>query len=425
MISRALLSSAALTCASIAGAARAEEFRFEQYHTSKAHPRVILAPRNSGTATIRIQFNAGSYDDEAQQGITRLSQQAILSANYVEPYERFVVDLFSANADVTLETGVRECTFTLTAPAKDFEPLARRFAAMILAPKIAEERLEDAKSRTVTSRSSTPHVLVTILARTVISEPGFSNDPDGDRDQIRAMTEDDVSEYIRRRLPPANATVIVTGRFNAGTMKATLARFQGGTPTKRPRPTGELAGNYHQRTYLEMHIVAYPIELNSPEAIAAAHLSGALLTERLQRQFRRQGIAYWASAFPVHREWFDGLIVALPIHSDRDLPVTAQLNKEIEKVGSGKLIGDEFERNKSYLLEHLREVDRDSVQLADELGMGAGDVEWMSPKIIRSIRAMTQEQFTAKIGSWLDEGASIHAEFSPRSTASSQRRGRR
>jgi predicted Zn-dependent peptidase len=401
-----------------------QTFRVESLHASKSHPHLLLAPRASSTGTIRIQFAAGAFDDEAQQGLTHLAQQAMLCANLVEPYERFVIDLFAADASVSIETGVRESAFTLTASSKDFDGLAHRFATMILSPRISDERLEEAKSRTVSSRSSNATLLVTLLARAVISDPGFGNNPDGDKDQIRAMSADDVLTHIKKRLPPANATVIVTGGFNAQGMKAHLARFSGGAPTRRPRPGGDLAGTYHQKSYLEMHLVAYPIELKSPQSVAVAHMASTLLSEHIQREFRRLGIAYWASAFPIHREWLDGLIIALPIHSDRDLPVAAQLNHELDKVRT-KLSDQEFDRNKAYLLEHLKQIDRDSSMLAEELAAGGGDLEWYGPRIVSAIKDMTKDQFTEKVSPWLDANASIHAEFSPRSAASAERRGRK
>ena len=83
------------------------------------HPRVILARRDTPTATLRIVFPTGSYDDGTNPGLTRMAQHVMIEAGRI-PYEKLVTELAAANASLTLDTEVRRCGFTLTAPAADF-----------------------------------------------------------------------------------------------------------------------------------------------------------------------------------------------------------------------------------------------------------------------------------------------------------------
>lgn len=395
---------------------------------SKGQPVIILAPRPTETGTIRIQFRAGSFDDGFRSGLTRLTQFAMLSSNAVEPYERFILDLFAASGEVSLDTGIRESALTMTAPSSEFEALAERFARLCLAPRVLAAGFEAAKSRTLEGMDGGgTDELVTWLARTVVTEPGYANSPTGDKESIRSMTLGDVAGHLAGPMSPANATVIVAGRFNVEKMRARLLSFHGGR-RRAPAPIKtDLAGNYHQKSHLELHVVGYPMTLRSTRDIAAAHLAATILEERIQRQFRRLGIAYSSTAMPVHRDWLDFLLILLPIRSDGEAAASASENlaKEVESVRSGAFLGDELERNQSYLLERFAQVDRDSRQLVREISMGGGDLEWFGPHVAAEVRAMSREQFLQTVRPWLASSASIHCEFSPRAPAAAERRAGR
>lgn len=416
------LAAAASIDAPLAESGAAFELKSTSFRPSKRHPRIIFAKRDTPTATLRILFRAGAYDDAHRSGLTVLAQHAILGANAAGDHAQLMLDVFAAGASLKLETGVRESAITLTAPAAEFERLAKKIAAMSLAPKITAAGFEDAKSRALThSQDADLGSLVSAIPRTVFSEPGYQNDPEGDKETIRALTVAEVARHLAGPMSPANTTVVVAGKFDPKKLKSILSKFSGGTQRAPQRPKGELAGNYHLRSALEFHLVAFPVELKSPRSIAAAHLAGALLQERIFHQFRSSGLAYAVLAAPVHREWLDSVVLILPLDTEQTVPVGSLLNDAVEKMKTGGIEDADFERNRRFLLADFEQIDRDSERLAYELGNGGGELEWIGPKVLEELSKLTKSELADQLGEQISSKNSIHVHFSPKSGAAAEK----
>jgi len=406
-----------------AGPAGAAEFEYQTFQVSPAHPRIVLARRPGPSATIVISFEAGSVEDERTPGLARVTQHALLGANARGSYEDLLTRAFAAGAQLDVDTGLREATFTLTAERRDFAPLAEQLALMALAPRIDPRRFPAAVERALHDEREPGRGtdLVALLASVAVTDSFYQNPPYGDR-SLDAITQDMVEEHLRGPMSPGNAEVVVTGNFDRDRMLRFLRRFAGGEKQPRARARFDVPLNGQFAADLETHILAYPFEVRSPAQGAAARILAAVLEDRLLQRFRGAGVGYSLLSRHSHSSWHDLLLLVLPAHDPAETDLAPLFRAVVEEVASGALPAESFRLNRDHVWNKLRQIDRDAPRLAQEL-QGGGE-SWYGPAVGEAARTMSQSAFASTVSPWLGPESSIYLLFTPKAARRAPPRGR-
>lgn len=374
------------------------------------HPKVVLAERPATTsATLYLDLAVGSVDDGASLGLTRLTQLTVLASGYEELQQ----DTYAAGGELHVYTEHQRASYVLSAPPAEVEALAKRLVGLVLSPKLSPASLERGKALAVQrSDHETESLFAGFLARTAVSKDGFAEDPAGDAELIRGIELPAVRAHAARWFTPANATIVVAGAFPAR-LGAALAPPSGGKRRTYPALGESLAGDYKLASSIELHLLAYPVALASPRAAAAAHVARALIGDRVQRTFRRRGVAYTSLTSIVRRPWLDFLLVVLPIRTDPAVPVAEYLAAEVDRVRDEPL-GEDLNTAQSEALAWLSSLDHSPELLAATLAASGGDTTWLGRDVRTAISTLTEAELETTLGPALARERAIHLLASPK-----------
>lgn len=415
------------------GAARAPApFDSEVSRVSSKHPRVIMAPRAGSYATLTILFHAGSADEGASKGLTRLAQHALLEANTAEDCTAFHRDVYAAAASLTLTTGVREAGFSLTARKDHFESLASRLLRLVLFPKVAERGLPRARRLALNAQprvEGTEPFLGVLAAAVSGKEANKGVQAVDDRNAnaaemawLKKSKLADVDKFVGTRLVPANATVIITGAFNGAALQKILEKAKYGKSMRTPGPA---------RTDLDLalrtstdggggaYLRAVGTPLKTPRDVAAVRLLASVLQDLTLWQLRHHGVANRSVVEPVIQDWMDGMLVVVPLVDGNDAQVGPLVEGVLQQLRGGELPDAVFQSNHAAVLKELHAADRDSAALAAQLAQGAGRISWYEPAVVREFTNMQKDRFLATVKPWMPEGGVTNVPPSPAPPSSS------
>lgn len=387
-----------------------------------SRPRKVLAPRAAPDAVMIVSFAVGSVDDGIQSGLTRLSQHMLLDGNGQEERGALWRDLYAAAAELDITTDVRRSTFRLRAPRASFDGLAARLLRLLFEPKLEKRQFARCRRMTLNDEmvpGSREHLLSFLAGSLITTEGGgvpgadYTNAPYGEADVVRRLSFDDVEQHVSTKLTPANATVVVTGRFDRAKLERALSPYQGGDrrAAERADIVPYLPKSLEGRTPRELYLQAHVIALDSAEEAASARLLTAILEERMRAQLRKQGAGYELEAYVLRREWLDLFIVEVPVSAGGSADLATQLRSALGDMRDGKFRPGEFERNKRFALAEMERDDVDSGRLADNLLDSAGRVSWHSLEVRSALDNMAQAVFLGHARSWLDERHTVRATF--------------
>ncbi|MBI2375804.1 MAG: insulinase family protein [Deltaproteobacteria bacterium] len=370
-------------------------------------PELVLAPRPSPLTTLRVQFRTGSYDDGPLPGLSKLSILTLLYGNQVLPYASFARDLYESAAALSIDSDPRSTAVILTTSARDFERLGRTLLSLMLAPRLSESRFESARLRTLRhSLESEADEITTAFAQSVLSDPGFEGEFDGDQDTLREIEFSAVQRQVSAHFTPANATVIVAGQLEAAKVTAWVRAFRGGIRRPNQRSPKDLPGTYFRESMLEIHLFAFAVDLSTAEKAAAAHLAAAILDEAVFNRLRRLGMAYSTKTAVVHREWLDFLMIAAPINPARSMNILDLVQAEVDRVRKGEVPAETLERNKTHLLSERMRIDSDPRLLSRHLAWSDGAF-WEG-----QVSNVNADALVRALGPALAKDRCIHALFS-------------
>ncbi len=379
-------------------------------------PAIVVARRPGPRAALRIQFAVGALDDGIAAGLTRLAQHVLLSANRRGRYATLLERLHAADASIAVETGHARCAFVLEAPAPDFDALAEDLLARIFAPSLARRGLNEARQRLFHETPSfNTTALATMFSQATLGDHGFSVDPLGDRDSMRSLAMFEVQSHIRKFFRPANATVILTGRFDAARLKRAALRYTGGR-RQAPRGSPPLeSGVYQLRARFEVHLVGLPVPLGTDEAAAVMRIAAAMLGERIQEDFRRMGAVYSTSVVPIRRPWLDFVLLILPTHESTTSVIEAEIHERISDLSDPKYMSDQrFERYRQVVVHRLRQIDRSPPALAAALAMAESKVPWFGPKVTRAVLDLDGPTFRERVAAWARPNKTAYVLLAPK-----------
>lgn len=394
------------------GAGRAA-YEIEIFPPEAGRPRIVLARRPGKLATMRVVFAAGAVEDGGRRGLTRLTQHALLASNRQVDYEELRLATHAAAGRLDLETDLRESAFTLSADWRDFPSLARILAGAVLAPRLDARRLPQARARALLDGrvSGRGTGFPTLLASLVVEDGRYLNEPFGDGDSLETLTLSDIQDHLTRHFAPANATVVVTGRFDRDEMLRFLRRFRGGLGVASQRPGVNLPARVRRRAASETYLMGYPMRLEAPRDAAAGRVAVAMVEAELWTRFREAGVAYDFEVFPLRAPWIDMLLVVLPAHDPSSLDLSSYLQDTIERVRAGTFTDAQLERARSAALAQLEADDRDPEALARTLSNGG--LAWHGKLVVDELRTTDRRGFTAAIAALLAADRSLFAYFGP------------
>lgn len=410
----------ALACSS----ALAAPFAVTRDEGASDGPRTVLAPRAAEEAVMVVSFAVGSVDDGIQSGLTRLTQHMLIDGNARERSGALRRDLYAAAAELEITTEVRRTTFRLRAPKAGFTRLAERLLDALFEPKLDKRQLARMKRLTRNDElapGGRAEGLSFLAGAVLMAEGGgaagadYTNKPYGDAEVIARLTLADVEEHLRTKLTPANATVTLTGAFDAARLTRKVASYQGGERRTLTRPDvmPYLPLSFHRESPREVYLQAQVIALDTPEQAAVARLLAALLEERVEAALRQKGVSVRLAAYVLRREWLDLLVLEVPIIAGRGDGVDVELRALLGALREGAFAPDEFERNRAFALAALDRDDEDPARLADALD-AAGRATWHGEEVRAALEGMAQAKFLANARAWLDDDRSIRVTAAPR-----------
>lgn len=388
----------------------------------QTRPRRVTASRAAPDAVMIVSFPVGSVDDGIQSGLTRLSQHMLLDGNAGEAAGALRRDLYAAAAEIEITTEVRRSTFRLRAPRASFDALAGRLLQLLFQPKLDKRQLARCKQLTLNDElppGGRAHMLSFLAGSVIMTEGGgasgadFTNEPYGDDEVIPTLRFDDVERHVTEKLTPANATIILAGRFDASRMERAIRTYQGGSRRAPQRPDVKpyLPLRFEGRAPNEVYVQAHVVTLDSAEKAAAARLLAAILEERMQARLRKQGVSYALDAYVVRREWLDLLIIEVPVAPGVGVALETELRSMLGGVRDGTFLPGEFDRNKRFALAEMQRDDGDPARLADALLDSAGRISWHADEVRASLDSMAQAVFLAHARAWLDDKNTIRVTF--------------
>jgi len=364
----------------------------ERFRPSLHHPRVILAERAGLVGCVRIAFAAGAIHDGEMPGLTRVSQMAVLHDENRPLYRSLMLALDKVGGSLVVETGVTDSALTLVAPAPEFDDLAAKLVRAVLVPNVESINMPAAKARAISERNdANTDQAALLLASKAFDDSRYANPPLGRRDVIQILQRSDLKKHFAGPLAPANATVVVTGRFDRARFRSLLRGISGGLDQPTLRPSTPIAGAHPVPSLINMSLVAFPVTLQGPEDVAKLWMSAKLVEEHLFAEFRARGIAYQVSSGPQHHRWLDFLLVTVPFGEEAPDAPEALITREIEALFEDGLDDRTVGRNRRAVLESLAEIDQNPFLLAQALG-GAKDVETAGVLVAKAVMSLTTEQ---------------------------------
>jgi predicted Zn-dependent peptidase len=381
----------------------------EVYPSVPGQPRVILAPRDVQTATVVICFATGSADD-ALPGLTRVAQQALLAANARLDVRRLGMDLHAAGAAFHIATEQRDAWFMLTADRRDFAELAQRLLDAVLAPRFLPGRMAEATARGVLDAPGGMDALHLLTVVDMAADARFLNPDVAKPDEVEAIVAEDVEPVLSSRLSPANATVAFAGGFDRREVSLWMGRYRGGRAESKGR--AQLVAPFSTRRSAphEVHVLAFPLQIDDPGQAAAARVTVALLHDALWRTFRTRAVAYSFDVELIHRTWIDALMLSLA-GNDPSSDLGAALREAVDRVREGKLDDRDFERARGAARGDLVAVDRDAPALA--LALARGGPSWQGPAVAEALDGLRRASLLENLQSWMVPERAIRLYLGP------------
>lgn len=400
MIITALIMSAALGVVTATNPAPA---KIEVWRAGPSSPRMVLAPDPSAAdAAIHVVFRAGAADDLLEEGLTRVSQYALLHGQDSAPYSALDNALYGAGATLSVSTSVRECSFLVTAPKGGFDALAAKVVKQLLAPRITDEGVNRAKRLALTdmlqigsAEWQSAFVAAAVLVTEGVEGGGDYNNPIyGDASVIRRLGAASVKKHVQEKLSPANAVVVVTGAFDPKKVKALVGAMKGGKERELRRPDIVKYLPFERDSAAvprEIHLQLQVVDVKDARSAAVVHVLAAYLHDRLVWRLRRSGHVYSPSVTTSFKEWLDFILVAFevtPGGADKDL--RAVMMTEIDDLEAGKVDAGSLKRATAIAKNRLELLELDPGAYAYALEAHARGVTTVGPEVRAMLGAVDE-----------------------------------
>lgn len=359
---------------------------WEQLPPDGGSPGMNFIENDTPTTSMVVTFGVGSSDDLSLQGLTAQAQLTLLEANSALPLKRWKEQLYATGATFDTAQNRYESHFVLTAPADEFQALARMVLPALLSPRINPAQLEALRNSAPAGSSggTGSERVIQMLEPLLLKEgrelrrsrPGWS---EGAR----------VKAHIAEFFVPANATVTVVGSFRKDELRQLIGRARGGVRREVTRP--ELAQDVRRRfeSPISMHVFGYPL----PAALGAREIAGArVMTRRIREALidtlRSQGLAYSVDVAPVFSPWFNGGLITIPAYDSSGSDLEDFLMAALHSAVHSPLTEADVAR----LLSAVQAEDRrwldNPAAFADAMVVGWASADWLSPEYREALASL-------------------------------------
>jgi predicted Zn-dependent peptidase len=411
-VSRVVRATAVAALALLAADAAAAPFEVESLEVPGG-ARLLLARRSGRRATLVVQFARGSVDDGNRSGATRLAQHALLAANARLDYARLVLAVHASAGSLALQTDPLASAIVLEADRRDFDAIAPKLLAALLSPRLDRERFHTAIARALHDAREPGRSggLLELVAATASSDTRFANEPCGDRDQIELFQADEVERLFADSLSPANATVVVAGAFDRDGIVREVRRHVRGTRTPLSPPSYSLPVRSRGTAANELHVLAWPLRLESPKDSAVARVLAVLAERVLWERFRDAGASYSFDVGAFRSPGIDLFVAAVPVLNASGADLSRYVEGAIEELRAGSFDDAALERARAVALGDMAGSDESAAAVAAELA--AGGASWHGREVDLAMRELDRAAFLERAGAWLDRERSIALHFAP------------
>jgi predicted Zn-dependent peptidase len=364
----------------------------EVWRASPQSPRLVLAPDpTAADAAIHVVFLAGAADDLIEEGLTRMSQYALLHGQDAAPFAALDAAVYGGGADLAVETSIRECSYTLTAPATRFDALAGRLLRQLLAAKVTDAGIERARRLALTDvlQVGSAQWINAFVAASVIVTEGvggggdYNNAVYGDREVLSEIPRASVRRHLAVKLAPANAIIVATGKFDAKKLKAIVGGLKGGKerPPRRPDIIKYLPFERNADAPRETHLQLQVVDVTDAKSAAVVHVLASYLHDRLFFKLRKSGHVYSPSVTTGFEEWLDFILVGFTVTPGGDADLRAVMMEEIDALESGTVDDASLRRAVAIARHRLETVEATPALYAQALAPRVRGIVTVGPEV--------------------------------------------
>ena len=333
--------------------------------------QLVVAPVHKlPVATVIALVDAGAVCGfKDREGLANLTVQLLLEGTMqndgVELVERFERLGTSVEAAADWDGSA----VTLTALKEQLRPAVKLLGEVLCAPSFPArevERLKAERLADLLKLRAEPRGLADEMFNRVLydAESRYARPLEGSEESVSAITRDDIERFYHARYRPGNVTLVIAGDIGPDEAeKVALDAFGEwrGAAAGPCRTTDAPA-----RTTRALHIVSKPDaqqselrignvgpQRNHPDYYAAVVMNavlGGLFSSRINLSLREtHGYTYGAFSHIDWRRQAGPFVVSTAVQSEVTAPAAKEAIREIERIRSDKISGDELSLATSYL----------------------------------------------------------------------------
>jgi len=406
-----MLGSALMACALGLGISHAQDQPVARQVLANGLTVLVRENPAVGVVAVSLQVRAGSrFEAESTAGITNFLHRAMIRGTARRSAVQLTTSAEDIGGTVDASGEVETAEIRGHALAGHWETLLALVADVALQPALRPDEVEKERrliQGQIKSRADAPlsFSLDAVLRQLYGTNPSGLN-PIGLKESIERLTRDDLLAHYRTIYQPDRMVLAVSGEVERRAVVKTAERLFGrmarsGPGPQAPEPVSDAAG--------ERKVIARPAQqaqilvgylgpsLSDPMYPAVRVLAAALgggMAGRLFTELRdRQGLAYSTQVFIAPRTGPTFLVAYIGTAPASATAAEAGVLRELDRVRSSPIGGDELARAKAYIKGTLVMDRRTNARLAWYLAffetVGAG---WNFPdRYARAIEAVTAE----------------------------------
>jgi hypothetical protein len=205
--------------------------------------------------------------------------------------------------------------------------------------------------------------------------------------------------------------VVVAGSFDRDEIVREVRRHARGARTVPAAPAFALPVRTHVRAAHELHVLGWPLRLESPEDTAIARVLAIVAERALWTRFRETGVTYAFTVGAFRSPGIELFIASIPIRNTSGAGVSRFIEAVFEEIRLGRFDDAQLDRARAIALGDMAWADEDAGVVAAELALGG--VAWHGRAVDEALRRLDRAAFVQRVATWLTAERSIALHFGP------------